>query len=79
MEELAKESVDRGRPAQEELAMASPEEPALGELTMESVDRGRPALEELAMASPEEPALGELAMASPEEPARRTWPWSPWT
>jgi hypothetical protein len=73
------ESVDRGRPALGELAMASPEEPALEDLAMESVDRGRPALEELAMASPEEPALGELAMASPEEPARRTWPWSPWT
>jgi hypothetical protein len=32
-----------------ELAMASPEEPALEELAMESVDRGRPALEELAI------------------------------
>ena len=41
--------VDRGRPALEDLAMASPEEPALEELAMESVDRGRPALEELAI------------------------------
>jgi hypothetical protein len=49
VEELAMESVDRGRPALGELAMASPEEPALEELAMESVDRGRPALEELAI------------------------------
>ncbi len=41
--------VDSGRPALEEMAMASPEEPALEELAMESVDRGRPALEEPAL------------------------------
>jgi hypothetical protein len=39
LEELAMESVDRGRPA-------------LEELDMKSVDRGRPALEEMATASP---------------------------